>query len=85
MESTAAVLTALGRLQEALSCLYLAREAMSLERLEDEIGMVKGLMEKRGIPIPQERAPRIEHFRESFRGKSDIIKKIIHEGLLSAS
>ena len=35
MESTAAVLTALGRLEEALSCLYLAREAMSLKRLED--------------------------------------------------
>ena len=57
MESTAAVLTALGRLEEALSCLYLAREAMPLERLEDEIGMVKGLMEQRGIPVPQERAP----------------------------
>ena len=58
MESTAAVLTALGRLEEALSCLYLAREAMPLERLEDEIEMVKGLMEQRGIPVPQERAPR---------------------------
>jgi len=57
MESTAAVLTALGKLEEALSCLYLAREAMPLERLEDEIGMVKGLMEKKGIPVPQERAP----------------------------
>ena len=57
MESTAAVLTALGRLEEALSCLYLAREAMSLERLEDEIEMVKGLMVQRGISVPQERAP----------------------------
>ncbi|TFH49563.1 MAG: hypothetical protein E4G89_04650 [Methanothrix sp.] len=57
MESTAAVLTALGRLEEALSCLYLAREAMPLERLEDEIEMVKSLMEQRGIPVPQERAP----------------------------
>ena len=56
-ESTAAVLTALGRLEEALSCLYLAREAMPLKRLEDEIEMVKGLMEQKGIPIPQERAP----------------------------
>ncbi|MCX6676926.1 MAG: tetratricopeptide repeat protein [Methanothrix sp.] len=57
MEATAAVLTALGRLVEALSCLYLAREEMSLERLEDEIAMVKELMEQRGIPVPQERAP----------------------------
>lgn len=57
MESTAAVLTALGRLEEALSCLYLAREAMPLKRLEDEIEMVKGLMEQKGILVPQERAP----------------------------
>jgi len=57
MESTAAVLTALGRLEEALSCLHLARETMPLKRLEDEIEMVKNLMEQRGIPVPQERAP----------------------------
>jgi tetratricopeptide (TPR) repeat protein len=73
MESTAAVLTALGRLEEALSCLYLAREAMPLKRLEDEIEMVKGLMEQRGIPIPQERAPpEIAHQRalqRDFQGK----------------
>jgi len=56
-ESTAAVLTALGRLEEALSCLYLAREAMPLKRLEDEIEMVKRLMEQKGIPVPEERAP----------------------------
>jgi len=56
MESTAAVLTALGRLEEALSCLHLARETMPLMRLEDEIEMVKSLMEQRGIPVPQERA-----------------------------
>lgn len=57
MESAAVVLTALGRLEEALSCLYLAREEMPLKRLEDEIEMVQNLMEKRGIPIPQKRAP----------------------------
>lgn len=57
MESTAAVLTALGRLEEALNCLYLARESMSLERLEDEIAMVKGLMEQRGSPVPPMRDP----------------------------
>jgi tetratricopeptide (TPR) repeat protein len=59
MESTAVVLTALGRLEEALSCLYLAREAMSLKRLEDEIEIVKNLMEQRGIPIPPKRAPQV--------------------------
>jgi tetratricopeptide (TPR) repeat protein len=69
MESTATVLTALGRLEEALNCLYLAREAMSLERLEDEIGMVKGLMEKRGIPIPQERAPPDMYLQRDLQGK----------------
>jgi tetratricopeptide (TPR) repeat protein len=77
MESTAAVLTALGRLEEALSCLFLAREAMPLKRLEDEIEMVKSLMEQRGIPVPQERAPlEIAHQRalqrdvqRDFQGK----------------
>jgi tetratricopeptide (TPR) repeat protein len=68
MESTAAVLTALGRLEEALSCLYLAREAMPLKRLEDEIEMVKSLMEQKGIPVPQERAPpEIAHQRALLR------------------
>lgn len=40
-ESTAIVLTALGRLEEALNCLYLAREKSSLKRLEDEIAIVQ--------------------------------------------
>jgi tetratricopeptide (TPR) repeat protein len=57
MESTAAVLTALGRLEEALSCLYLARDAISLKRLEEEIEMVKGLIIKKGGPIPPDRVP----------------------------
>jgi tetratricopeptide (TPR) repeat protein len=57
LESTAAVLTALGRLVEALNCLYLAREKMPLDRLEDEIAMVKELMDKRGIPIPERAGP----------------------------
>jgi len=55
-ESAAVVLTAQGRLEEALSCLYLARETISLDRLEDEIAFVKDLMEKRGLPIPEARA-----------------------------
>jgi tetratricopeptide (TPR) repeat protein len=57
LESAAVVLTGLGRLEEALSCLYLAREQMSLKRLEDEIAAVKALMEQRGIPVPGRRAP----------------------------
>jgi len=55
-ESAAVVLTGLGRLEEALSCLYLAREQLSFERLEEEIAAVKALMEERGLPV-LERAP----------------------------
>ena len=55
-ESAAVVLTGLGRLEEALSCLYLAREQLSFERLEEEIAAVKALMEERGLPVP-ERVP----------------------------
>lgn len=47
LEAAAAVLTGLGRLEEALNCLMLAKNTLPLERLEDEIGMVKDLMEKR--------------------------------------
>ena len=50
MESTAAVLTALGRLEEALNCLYLARESMPLDRLEDEIGMIQEMISNREVP-----------------------------------
>ena len=50
MESTAAVLTALGRLEEALHCLYLAREAMPLDRFEDEIGMIQEKISNREVP-----------------------------------
>ena len=50
MESTAAVLTALGRLEEALNCLYLAREAMPLDRLEDEIGTIQEIISNREAP-----------------------------------
>ena len=55
MESTAAVLTALGRLEEALNCLYLAREAMPLDRLEDEIGMIQEKISNREVPNSGER------------------------------
>lgn len=48
-ESTAIVLTAMGRLEEALNCLYLAREKLSLPRLEDEIELVqKKILERNG-------------------------------------
>jgi tetratricopeptide (TPR) repeat protein len=60
LESTAAVLTGLGRLEEALNCLLLAREAMPLERLEEEIGMVKSLIEGMGAQSPQESGPQGE-------------------------
>jgi tetratricopeptide (TPR) repeat protein len=50
MESTAAVLTALGRLEEALNCLYLAREAMPLDRLEEEIGTIQEIISNREAP-----------------------------------
>ena len=49
MESTAAVLTALGRLEEALNCLYLAREAMPLDRLEEEIGTIQEMISNREV------------------------------------
>ncbi len=57
LESAAVVLTGLGRLEEALNCLYLARDQISLGRLEDEIAAVKGLMEQRGIPVPERSGP----------------------------
>jgi len=57
-ESAAVVLTGLGRLEEALNCLYLALEKIPMERFEKEIGAVKAMMEERGIAIPGERLPR---------------------------
>ncbi|HPW73184.1 MAG TPA: tetratricopeptide repeat protein, partial [Methanothrix sp.] len=48
LESTAIVLTAMGRLEEALHCLYLAREKLSLPRLEDEIEIVQKKILERG-------------------------------------
>ncbi len=53
MESTAVVLTALGKLEEALNCLYLAREKMSLERFEDEIEIVQSKILQRDGPDAQ--------------------------------
>ena len=56
MESTAAVLTALGRLEEALNCLYLARDEMQLDRFEDEIGMIQEMISERKGPDPVEKS-----------------------------
>jgi tetratricopeptide (TPR) repeat protein len=47
LESTAVVLTAMGRLEEALNCLYLACEKLSLPRLEDEIEIVQKKIRER--------------------------------------
>ena len=56
MESTAAVLTALGRLEEALNCLYLAREEMPLDRFEDEIGTIQAMILERKGPDTDEKS-----------------------------
>jgi len=48
LEAAAAVLTGLGRLEEALNYLMLAKSTLSLMRLEDEIALVKELMERGG-------------------------------------
>ncbi len=47
MESMAAVLAALGRLEEALDCLYQAMQAGPLDRFEDEIGVLKSMILQR--------------------------------------
>jgi tetratricopeptide (TPR) repeat protein len=47
MESMAAVLAALGRLEEALDCLYQAMQTAPLERIEEEIGVLKSMILKR--------------------------------------
>ena len=55
MESTASVLAAMGRLEEALECMLLAREAAPIERFEEEIEMLKSMiMERDGIGLPGE-------------------------------
>lgn len=46
-ESTAIVLVALGRLEEALNCLYIAREKLPMDRLEKEIEIVQNKIQER--------------------------------------
>jgi tetratricopeptide (TPR) repeat protein len=53
MEATASVLAAMGRLEEALECMLLAREAAPIERFEEEIEVLKNMMMQRdgnGVP-----------------------------------
>ncbi|VVB67491.1 Photosystem I assembly protein Ycf3 [uncultured archaeon] len=53
MESMAAVLAALGRLEEALSCLFQALQTGQKERIEAEIDVLKGMILQRDGPVPQ--------------------------------
>jgi tetratricopeptide (TPR) repeat protein len=55
MESTASVLATMGRLEEALECMLLAREAAPIERFEEEIEVLKSMiMQRDGIEMPEE-------------------------------
>jgi tetratricopeptide (TPR) repeat protein len=55
MEATASVLAAMGRLEEALECMLLAREAAPIERFEEEIEMLKSMiLERDGIGMTEE-------------------------------
>jgi tetratricopeptide (TPR) repeat protein len=43
-EATAGVLISLGKLEEAMNCLFLAKDMMPLDRFEEEIGILKGMI-----------------------------------------
>lgn len=43
-EATAGVLISLGRLEEAMNCLFLAKDMTPLDRFEEEIGILKGMI-----------------------------------------
>jgi tetratricopeptide (TPR) repeat protein len=47
-EATATVLVGLGRLDEALQCLLIAREMQPLDRFEEEIEILKGMVAQEG-------------------------------------
>jgi tetratricopeptide (TPR) repeat protein len=47
LEATASVLATMGRLEEALECLLLAREAAPIDRFEKEIEMLKNMIMQR--------------------------------------
>jgi len=53
MESMAAVLAALGRLEEALGCLYQAIQTGPKERIEAEIDVLKRMILQREGPVSQ--------------------------------
>ena len=54
MESMATVFVAMGRLEEALDCMYQAMETAPMERFEVEIAALKGMILERDGLIPQE-------------------------------
>lgn len=54
-ESTAAVLISLGKLEEAMNCLFLAKDMMPLDRFEEEIGILKGMILEKNNPAPEEK------------------------------
>jgi tetratricopeptide (TPR) repeat protein len=47
MESRATVLMAMGRLEEALDCLYQALRTQPLDRFEEEVRVLRGMIEQR--------------------------------------
>jgi tetratricopeptide (TPR) repeat protein len=55
LEATAVVLAALGRPEEALECMLLAREAAPIDRFEKEIEVLQNMIqERKGIAFPGE-------------------------------
>jgi tetratricopeptide (TPR) repeat protein len=50
-EATATVLVGMGRLEEALQCLLKAAEMQPLERFEEEIELLKGMIVQRGTEV----------------------------------
>lgn len=52
-ESTAGVLISLGKLEEAINCLFLAKDMMPLDRFEEEIGILKGMILEKKNPAPE--------------------------------
>lgn len=55
MESTAMVLIAMERLEEAMNCLMLARDKAPLDRFEEEIEWLKGkILQKAGLAADKE-------------------------------
>jgi len=54
-EATAAVLVDMGKLEEAINCLFLAKDMTPLDRFEEEIGILKGMILEKNIPVPEKK------------------------------